>query len=686
MLRIARGVQNKKIWKQHTLPVLTVPRPLSYNNCYTIISSRQYSQSSDSQSGGSGGRKLLLAVGALVAAGGATLAYAKHDNDFRKTLTGVAPFTDDFISVLWQEKSTGNNVLVTSYQNVKGFVTGFTNKDDTPHPVKQTSAPPQYKGANSKPKQEKKSFGDAGEYSAENITKLEQKICQSAEEAVNAFNKAVYITKLYNADIEYIVDEAVNEIKSETWEQIKSKTRSKIECVKRAVEKADIATKDINKLKFLISSRNFDVPESSKQIIRDNIIKVQEDIENARKELEREQKTGKVSEKYWDKIEKARHHFSEELESLFPTVDLAKQELNVNKEDLDLFVLHAYANVLFYQKELAKMETIINEKMRLAIEAAKQGGFEELTDAQIREALEQEKRRIALTFQHQVLKLRKEHELELRDALKRQSQTFTDHLEDEVKKREEEIQRCLSRKFDEVLENERSKAKVQMAAVVGRLKGIDEALQEKHRSEEAAKQGQVLWSACQSLLGALTIGCPGLTWKDQIRPLDPEIRAVEKAAVEKDDLVSAVVNGIPKEARDRGVYPEDALRERFLKVEKVARTVALIPAEGASLPIHLLSFLQSLLLIRAASPIPQAELNDEKVDVSKLNTIEILQRARYWLDRGDFAQSLKYMNLLTGAPRCVAREWMNETRIYLETRQAANTLMAYATSSGLSCL
>lgn len=65
---------------------------------------------------------------------------------FRKTLTGVAPFTDDFISVLWQEKSTGNNVLVTSYQNVKGFVTGFTNKDDTRHPVKQTSAPPQYKG------------------------------------------------------------------------------------------------------------------------------------------------------------------------------------------------------------------------------------------------------------------------------------------------------------------------------------------------------------------------------------------------------------------------------------------------------------------------------------------------------------------------------------------------------------
>lgn len=93
--------------------------------------------------------------------------------------------------------------------------------------------------------------------------------------------------------------------------------------------------------------------------------------------------------------------------------------------------------------------------------------------------------------------------------------------------------------------------------------------------------------------------------------------------------MNAVINAIPIEACERGVYPEDALRERFLKVEKVARTVALVPEEGAALPIHILSYLQSLLLIKAASPIPQSELNDEKVDFSRLNTNEILQRARY---------------------------------------------------------
>lgn len=95
-----------------------------------------------------------------------------------------------------------------------------------------------------------------------------------------------------------------------------------------------------------------------------------------------------------------------------------------------------------------------------------------------------------------------------------------------------------------------------------------------------------------------------------------------------DDLVQAVLAGIPEEAKIRGVYPEDALRERFLKVEKVARNVALIPAEGARLHLYILSYIQSLLLLKAANPIPQAELNDEVVDFSTLSTNDILQRAR----------------------------------------------------------
>lgn len=45
--------------------------------------------------------------------------------------------------------------------------------------------------------------------------------------------------------------------------------------------------------------------------------------------------------------------------------------------------------------------------------------------------------------------------------------------------------------------------------------------------------------------------------------------------------------------------------------------------------------------------------------------------------------TLRYMNLLKGAPRSVASDWMNETRIMLETQQAIDTLLAYAGAAGL---
>lgn len=153
-------------------------------------------------------------------------------------------------------------------------------------------------------------------------------------------------------------------------------------------------------------SPRFNASPTTKDLIKTNIAKVQDDVMKAKKELETEQKSGSVTERYWDKVEKARNHFSTELESLFPRIDLSQKELRINEEDLDLFVLHTYANVLFYQKELAKMETIIQEKVRLAAEAARKGGGEPLTNAQICEALEQEKRRLSLCFQQEVIAVR----------------------------------------------------------------------------------------------------------------------------------------------------------------------------------------------------------------------------------------------------------------------------------------
>lgn len=39
------------------------------------------------------------------------------------------------------------------------------------------------------------------------------------------------------------------------------------------------------------------------------------------------------------------------------------------------------------------------------------------------------------------------------------------------------------------------------------------------------------------------------------------------------------------------------------------------------------------------------------------------------------------MNLLKGGAKIIAEDWMNETREYLATQQAAHTLLAYASAS-----
>lgn len=78
----------------------------------------------------------------------------------------------------------------------------------------------------------------------------------------------------------------------------------------------------------------------------------------------------------------------------------------------------------------------------------------------------------------------------------------------------------------------------------------------------------------------------------------------------------------------RGVYPENAIRERFLKVERLARQLALVPEKDASLVTYVLSYLQSVLIIQPKELISQAELNNEAIDINKLSTFEILNRTR----------------------------------------------------------
>jgi mitofilin len=64
----------------------------------------------------------------------------------------------------------------------------------------------------------------------------------------------------------------------------------------------------------------------------------------------------------------------------------------------------------------------------------------------------------------------------------------------------------------------------------------------------------------------------------------------QASAGSENEFVSAVVGGIPPTALSRGVYTEQSLRERFTRVETVARRVGAIGDDGGSL-LRLVFFL-----------------------------------------------------------------------------------------------
>lgn len=244
---------------------------------------------------------------------------------------------------------------------------------------------------------------DLPDTSIKNLADIEMKIGESASTAVQAYNSALYALKNYNLDVQRVIEDSVVDLDPKIWDSLKSKRETKDIAIKEAETRAAEAVQYINKLKILLNKKDFEASNTTKEQVKHNIQKVQEDITKAKKEFEQERKISDITDKYWSRVQQARKFFAEELETLFPTIKIEEKKLHVDASDFDLFVLHAFSNVLFYQKELAKLETISDAKLQQAIDGARRGGNTELlTKAQIQQQLEKEKRCIEDCYEKRV--------------------------------------------------------------------------------------------------------------------------------------------------------------------------------------------------------------------------------------------------------------------------------------------
>lgn len=191
--------------------------------------------------------------------------------------------------------------------------------------------------------------------------------------------------------------------------------------------------------------------------------------------------------------------------------------------------------------------------------------------------------------------------------------------------------------------------------------------------DESSKKAQALWLACQAMNYKITQDKSG-----SLSPLAKDIAALKIAADEDNEFINCVVASIPTTAVNRGVYTNEILKQRFEKVKNVCKKVALIDVNNDSLYRYFLSHVQSFLIIDSAS-ISKEEIDGKvAVDTSEWDTFDILQRITYCLKRDDLELALRYANQLKGEPKSVAKDWMNEVKLLLETQLAVKALLAHA--------
>lgn len=211
-------------------------------------------------------------------------------------------------------------------------------------------------------------------------------------------------------------------------------------------------------------------------VVRNKIQTLSDHINKVKDDLFRAKDSANISEKYWKKVESARNFFIDEIESLFPGLNLAEKKLNLSKDDLDLFITHAYTHVLAYQKELQRLQTDGEIRLKRAIDALRGSDQTQAVNSQLEYLLEKEKRTLTLENQKKLFQIRAQLEKDLRSQLKSQAEAHVEHLKDAVDLKENEMKRVFSIQLDEKLATEKAAYKLQLASMVGKLKGMEAAL------------------------------------------------------------------------------------------------------------------------------------------------------------------------------------------------------------------
>lgn len=125
--------------------------------------------------------------------------------------------------------------------------------------------------------------------------------------------------------------------------------------MQQAEDHAKEAMESLKRAYNLIEESVLDAPAHIKAAAKRNVRKILDDVDEAKMKYTDELQKGDIAERYWKQLRTARENFKEELQILFPNINIHDKKLSVSEDAFDLFVLHMYHKVHSLQNELEKL-------------------------------------------------------------------------------------------------------------------------------------------------------------------------------------------------------------------------------------------------------------------------------------------------------------------------------------------
>ncbi|KAL4142397.1 hypothetical protein QTP88_004864 [Uroleucon formosanum] len=506
------------------------------------------------------------------------------------------------------------------------------------------------------------------------LEELETEIIKKSSLCVSALKTATTAIKEYSENVYKLIDNTTENIDPNLGVKLQILEDRKNIVYNNAYEDVKTYRKEISENQKLLSNSTFEVnPDKlAKTMHRTN--EALEELNNFRIILENEEHKLGYIKKYKSNISEAQASLRDEFESLFPGSDITQHKINVNNNDFDIFLLYALKKLNYYKNNLSKQEATLDRKINNAMNA---DFLNVETINEMNSRLNSELHKLDEQFKHQLNQFNIKVDEDLREQLKAHKKAHADLISRAVDFTKEEFENRVRQELSAIEKLERQKYQSQLDSLKSDLQNVVDNLKREVEKEKKLFANKSIWEASKSLKTSL-----GSSNNEQPIKINDQINAIKKLGA-SDSIVEEVMSALPTKALENGVFSKGQLKEDFNQVEKRVYETALIPDDSFSLPLMAFSYLTSLFVVHHSHISPN-EVNNEEFDPLELNTYEIVERARYCIDRDNILQALRYLNLLTGCSRVVAKEWMKEATVFLETKQALDLLLSYTTSISYS--